>query len=153
MIESSKKVGPWRAAVAAAARAALARRRDWGNPLSGPLLVAMTFTLPRPKTHYRTGKHAGHLKPAAPDRPTGYPDLSKLARSTEDALTRILYTDDAQITGYTTLSKHYENPHPDHPGNADALPAPGALIHIWHAENQEGGKGFQPVENTSTHPA
>jgi hypothetical protein len=73
----------------------------------------MTFTLPPPENplpHRQT--HRPPQTRRAPARPTGYPDLSKLARSTEDALTGILWDDDAQITGYTTLTQTLRTPHP-----------------------------------------
>ena len=62
----------------------------------GPLLVAFTFRVRRPRAHYRTGKNAGKLHAWAPAYPTGRPDALKLARAVEDALTGILYVDDAQ---------------------------------------------------------
>lgn len=37
--------------------------------LAGPVSVKIGFYLPRPKTHYGTGKNAGVLKDNAPDLP------------------------------------------------------------------------------------
>src|SRR5690348_16047198 len=73
MIESSKKVKPWRQDVKAAA---LAVRGD-RPPIDGPVIVRMVFTLPKPAS-------APKRRRTWPDKK---PDLSKLARSTEDALT------------------------------------------------------------------
>ena len=123
MIESSKFVAPWRDDVKAAAEHAIAARvrpgHDWA-PLDGPLAAYMVFSLPRPAAHYGTGRNAGTLRPTAPTRPAGTPDLSKLARSTEDALTAAgLWRDDARLVEYTRLAKVYcgEDPYSlDRPG-------------------------------------
>src|SRR3546814_13564041 len=79
MIESSKKVKPWRQDVKAAAEAWIvlwqrAHARPW-SPLDGPLLVRMVFTLPKPMS-------APKRRRTWPDKK---PDLSKLIRPTEAA--------------------------------------------------------------------
>lgn len=122
LVESSKKVDPWRRNVAKAAMTA--------RPLElfdGPLVADMVFTMPRPKGHYGTGRNAGVLKPryvhAVPDR---VPDLSKLARSTEDALTDAgVWADDARVVRYGALAKVYTGSL-----DPDALDVPGAVIRV-----------------------
>ena len=53
------------------------------------------------------------------------PDLSKLARSTEDALTAAgIWTDDARVVEYGLLAKRYPNE------GRGSLEAPGVLITI-----------------------
>lgn len=122
MIESSKRVKPWRDAVRSDAVTA---RGDTG-PLDGPLHADMIFTFLRPRSHYRTGRNAHLLRDTAPTRPHGMPDLSKLARSTEDALKDAgVYVDDARIVEYGRLAKVYAGEDPD------ALTTPGALIRIY----------------------
>lgn len=111
LVESSKKVKPWREDVKAAALLV----RNGAPPLDGPLAVRMIFTVPKPAS--------------APKRrrlyPMRKPDVSKLARSTEDALTDAgIWTDDARITEYTRLAKVYPGEDPD------ALEACGAVIEI-----------------------
>src|SRR5690606_26788393 len=87
MIESSKKVGPWREAVKSAV---LAVTGGAPTTLDGePVEIAMTFYLPRPKSHYGTGRNAGRVRDSAPTEPTTKPDLDKLVRSTLDALTDV----------------------------------------------------------------
>lgn len=76
-------------------------------PLQGPLAVEFVFTVTRPKGH--TGKKGLHSW--APPFPTTKPDVLKLARSVEDALTGIIWKDDAQIVA-EVLRKRYG----DHPG-------------------------------------
>jgi Holliday junction resolvase RusA-like endonuclease len=122
MIESSKHVKPWRDDVKAAAEAWLADRRPW-TPLDGPLAVRMVFTTTRPRSHYRTGRNAHLLRDGAPARPHGKPDVSKLLRSSEDALTDAgLWKDDALVVEYDRAAKVYAGEDPE------ALDAPGARI-------------------------
>lgn len=125
MVESSKKVKPWRQDVKHAALAITEALTDW-TVLDGPLAVAMTFTFDRPKGHYRTGRNAHLLREAAPTRPAGMPDLSKLVRSTEDALTGVVWKDDARVVEYVRLGKWYAETDAD-----DVLTVPGCVIHVW----------------------
>jgi Holliday junction resolvase RusA-like endonuclease len=95
MVESSKRVAPWRDSVAAAA-ADEARRRGW-TPLRA-VDVTVTFMFRRPKSHYGSGRNASTLKPFAPRWHSTKPDLDKLLRSTFDALTTSgVITDDSRI--------------------------------------------------------
>ena len=83
MIESSKRVKPWRSAVQVAARKAYKL-----EPIEDPAHVGVRFFFERPKSHYRTGKFSHLLKADAPPYPTSPQngDLDKLLRSTFDAL-------------------------------------------------------------------
>lgn len=107
MAESSAKVKPWRQDVVAAAKIEAAEQ-GWETP-PGPLRVDITFYLPRPRYHYRTGTRSNELKPNAPVFVDKKPDLDKLVRSTGDALTTAgVIRDDAQIAcGY--VEKRYAN--------------------------------------------
>lgn len=96
MIESCRGVKPWRILVAEAAAASGA------SLLRGPVSMSAVFLFARPKGHY--GKRG--LKPSAPRWHSVKPDLSKLQRSTEDALSGILFEDDARITS-ANISKRY----------------------------------------------
>ncbi len=92
----------WRASVAFGAREAMAGQ----TPTDEALCVRMTFCLPRPKGHYRAGINSHLLREAAPKFPTTKPDVLKLARSTEDAMTGIVWMDDsASVT--LMLRKRY----------------------------------------------
>ena len=137
MVESSAYVKPWREAVVWATRQAMIRRRGW-KALTGPLEVSMVFCFTRPKGHFGTGRNAGTLRPAAPLRPDVVPDLSKLARSTEDALTTAgAYRDDALIVGYRRLEKRYTT---DHGQVTDVLDVQGAVIRLYRVA-PPGGDG------------
>ncbi len=111
LVEMSKKVAPWREAVKSVAIAA----RNGSPPMDGPLIVRMIFTVPKPMS--------------APKRRRTYPcvspDLSKLIRSTEDALTDAgVWRDDARVVEYERVAKVYPNEDPE------ALDTPGAVIEI-----------------------
>ena len=82
----------WRADVKAAAIA-----QFQGPPLHRPLHVEIYFGLPRPKSHFGTGKNAQFLRRGAPMSHTKKPDVGKLARAVEDALSGIVWRDDRQI--------------------------------------------------------
>ena len=77
-----------------------------GPLLTGPLVVLMRFVLSRPKGHYGSGKNEHKLKASAPKEHIKRADLLKLTRAVEDALTGIIYKDDAQIVE-EHLRKHY----------------------------------------------
>lgn len=66
-------------------------------PFAGPTSIVMCFYLPRPKSHYRTGKHAGQLKNSAPQCHTKRPDLDNLVKFVKDCLNGIAYKDDSRI--------------------------------------------------------
>lgn len=65
--------------------------------LDGPLEIEIWFHMERPKSHFGTGANRNNLKKSAPKRPTAKPDTTKLVRCLEDALTGVLWRDDAQI--------------------------------------------------------
>lgn len=117
LVESSKKVKPWREAVKAAAVEALG-----DDPaIEGPAFVGITFRFARPAGHYGSGKNAARLKDSAPAYPTSRAlgDLDKLARSTLDALTDSqVIADDSQVA-LLIVTKQY----------ATAL-KPGATIRV-----------------------
>jgi crossover junction endodeoxyribonuclease RusA len=116
MIESSKKVAPWREDVRQAflARHTDAHRVCWQDRQDslGPVIVKIVFVLPRTK--------------AMRDRPAGdfpmvqKPDLDKLGRAVLDALKSAgVYADDSQVV---TLLGHKRRAEPGEPT--------GAMIHI-----------------------
>jgi Holliday junction resolvase RusA-like endonuclease len=110
LVESSKKVKPWREAVRSECVAAM---RDTAISWpTGPIAVIIRFSLPRPKSHYRTGRNAGVLRDDAPGYCSKRPDVDKLVRSTLDALTAAgLYGDDAQVA-VLEVEKRYADPDP-----------------------------------------
>jgi Holliday junction resolvase RusA-like endonuclease len=106
VVDDAKGSRPWKQEVAGAALDACA-----GEPilLDGPLVLVARFFLQRPKGHYRTGRNAHLLRDSAPGYPASKPDTTKLLRAVEDALTGVVWRDDAQVV-YQVASKHYGLP-------------------------------------------
>ena len=105
MVESSQYVEPWRDSIMAAGIGRL-------HYLDGPLVVRMIFTMRRTTT--------ARKKDRAPFR---QPDLSKLCRAAEDAITQIGgWADDARIVSYQRLAKVWTGYDPE------ALPLPGVIV-------------------------
>jgi crossover junction endodeoxyribonuclease RusA len=83
--DSNRNLKAWQSLVADAASRAIAERPDW-QILEGGVRLSLQFYLPRPKS---LGKRVvPHTKA---------PDCSKLIRSTEDAMSGIVYRDDSQV--------------------------------------------------------
>lgn len=94
--DDSKRSRPWKSMVASFAL------EHAPTPIfSGPLSLDLLFIFPRPKNHYGTGRNSTVLKKLAPDYHTIKPDLTKLIRAVEDALTGIIWRDDALICWQT----------------------------------------------------
>lgn len=85
-----------------------------------PIYLKLTFFRLRPAGHYRSGKNAHLLKDSAPKRPTPKPDVLKLARGVEDALTGVIWVDDSLIVD-ESLHKNYGD-------------KPGVLVEIKECE-------------------
>lgn len=97
-----------------------------GFPVDAPVIARMVFSFRRPASHYRTGRNSHLLRDAAPSRPLSPPDVSKLARATEDALKIAgIYKDDSRIVDYTRLAKVWCDEDPE------SLPIPGARLSFW----------------------
>lgn len=80
---------------------------NYSGPLwDCPIRLHLTFVMPRPQGHYRTGKNKHLLRDSAPLFPVSKPDVLKLSRGVEDALTKIIWVDDSQIV-VETLRKIY----------------------------------------------
>ncbi len=92
IVEAGKHTKTWRNTVRSAAREAYD-----GEPIVGAASMEVVFHMRRPKSHYRTGKNSRLLKDSAPPDHVQTPDLTKLIRSTEDALKGICWHDDCQV--------------------------------------------------------
>jgi len=107
LMESSKKVKPWRQDVIHAALEAYA-----GNPFNEPVSVSIEFIFPRPKSHYGTGKNSETIKPKAPlfctSKTNG--DIDKVCRSTFDALSvssgGSIIMDDSLVVSVKALKRY-----------------------------------------------
>lgn len=73
-------------------------RDAWASdPLDEPLALTLVFFMDRPQYHFGRRQGQSYLKADAPLRHRTKPDALKLARAVEDALTGVLYVDDALI--------------------------------------------------------
>lgn len=162
MTEMATGFTAWRNAVKAAATAVML---GGAVRIVGPVQAAVTFTLTRPKYHY-TPKGAlsaeGHRNPY----PDGPPDLSKLIRATEDALTDAkVWADDSRVVDYTRLAKVYPlhamfGGTQDVDGfppsvisgipDADALTRPGAVIRLRAMIAQQSALDLRVAEDSSS---
>jgi Holliday junction resolvase RusA-like endonuclease len=107
MADSNPRSKDWMSTISIAASQAMRGREI----ITGPIGLRLTFTMPRPKSHYGTGKNAAVLKPTAPKYHTSAPDRLKLARGVEDAMSNVVYQDDAQ-----TVCGPVEKLYGDRPG-------------------------------------
>jgi crossover junction endodeoxyribonuclease RusA len=123
MVESSKKVGPWREDVKLAALRALDGNPTWDRTCR-IVTAHIYFVLPRPRSHYRTGKRSHELRDDAPHLHTKKPDLDKLIRSTGDALTSAgVYPDDCCLAWINAMKVYATT--------GGELDRPGAWITLW----------------------
>jgi Holliday junction resolvase RusA-like endonuclease len=90
--DNSKARKSWANAVSTAA----AETMNGDDLLDGPVRLVVRFYFARPKGHYSTSK-AGGLKASAPELHSQSPDLDKLIRCLNDALTGIVFRDDKQV--------------------------------------------------------
>lgn len=92
VVDDSKATKPWRTAVSAAARKAMEGRA----PIDAPVHVVVVFHVERPAS----------VSVKKRPLPSVRPDLEKYARSTMDALTKIVFADDSLVTDLH-VSKRY----------------------------------------------
>jgi Holliday junction resolvase RusA-like endonuclease len=93
--ETNRNVRSWSQLVAEAASHALAA--DDGRQLTGAVAMSVQFALPRPKKYQKRGVEPAHCTA---------PDIDKLLRGVLDALSQVVYSDDAQVV-YVSATKEY----------------------------------------------
>lgn len=103
---ASKYTAAWMRTVSKAARTHMEGR----GPEDGAVELRMIFYLARPKRHFRTGRFSGELRADAPTPHTAGPDLTKLIRSTEDALKGIAWTDDCLVAEQHAAKRYGARP-------------------------------------------
>lgn len=111
--DNGANLGAWRNAIAEAAKGALSREGQLA--FEGAVKVSALFVLPRPRAHFGV---RGILARFLAILPVRKPDLDKLCRSALDAMTGVLFLDDAQV-----VELHARKTYTDSPSAA-----PGALI-------------------------
>lgn len=80
------------------------------KPLSGGIVLFLSYHMPRPKKHYRTGKFSHLLKKDAPDYHSVKPDIDNLIKHTMDACTNLLWKDDCVIVGIVARKTYSKKP-------------------------------------------
>lgn len=70
--------------------------------------LEIEFVYDRPKNHFGTGRNAGCIKSSAPRfyEKTTMPDLTKIVRAVEDALTSVVWKDDSIVVQQATLKRY-----------------------------------------------
>lgn len=99
--DNADKQKPWASAIGYAAQ------QEVSGVINGPVGIGVSFVMPRPLSHFGTGKNAGMLKATAPKYHTSKPDFDKLLRCVKDALTGIAWKDDAQVAVVFRSEKYY----------------------------------------------
>jgi Holliday junction resolvase RusA-like endonuclease len=68
------------------------------TPFKKPLMIKLLFSMPRPKSHFRTGKFKGVLKDTAPDYASKKPDIDNLTKIVLDCMEKSGYfKNDSQV--------------------------------------------------------
>ena len=106
MQDNRDKQKPWSSMISVTAQNLIS------EPVRGPVRLSVLFVMPRPKSHFGTGKNASKLKDSAPTHHIVKPDLDKLVRCVKDALTGIAWGDDCQVCELKDVAKTYGT----HPG-------------------------------------
>ncbi len=89
------------------------------QPIDVGIRVEMEIYMPRPKSHFGTGRNSGKIKGSSPRFPITRPDIDNLEKLFLDAAEGLLWTDDSRIVQKTT-----------HLWYADDR-APGYIVSVW----------------------
>lgn len=108
LVEANKAVYPWREKVAHSAQIAMDLHQL--APFDGAVSLEIDFIMPKPKTVTR-------------QLPTAKPDLDKMIRAINDAITGICFVDDARVVRITA-GKYYAR-----------FGEPGAIITVTELDN------------------
>ena len=97
--DSNRSVKSWSQLVAEGASHALQQvpLDQQAHLFAGAVRLTMAFHLPRPKKYQRASVNPAHLTK---------PDASKLVRAVEDALTQVVYQDDAQVVELVVAKRY-----------------------------------------------
>ena len=102
LIEASKRVKPWRQAVAASAQQQMQEQKF--DLITGACSVSVVFRFKRPKSHFTTN---GQLKANAPEHCiVKRNDIDKCCRSTLDALSETVFADDSLVVSLNAEKRY-----------------------------------------------
>lgn len=77
------------------------------TPFLGAIELNLIFYMPRPKSHFGSGRNENVLKASAPKYHTKKPDLDNLIKFVKDALNGVYWKDDCQIYQLGDTKKVY----------------------------------------------
>jgi Holliday junction resolvase RusA-like endonuclease len=80
------------------------------KPINGPVSLKVVCYFSRPKSHYRTGRHTGELRPDAPIWCATKPDGDNLLKFVLDALNGVYWTDDSRVVKACVAKLYDERP-------------------------------------------
>jgi Holliday junction resolvase RusA-like endonuclease len=139
--KDEKTLFAWRDKIAAGARLHVAEQAD----LHQPIELELTWSLPRPASHWGTGRNFDVLKASAPAYPTeaGTKDVDKLERAVLDSLQQAgTLVNDAQVVDLHGFKRwawaRFDPTGADQgrPDLYDVLPQPGLVIRIYPKDPQ-----------------
>jgi len=88
----------------------LAKEQIHDTPSEEPISLICYFYMPRPLSHYGTGKNRNKLKPASPINHITKPDLDNLVKFVKDCLNGIAWRDDSQVIELSAIKMYDRNP-------------------------------------------
>jgi Holliday junction resolvase RusA-like endonuclease len=97
MVESCKDLPRWRSLIARTAEALGV------GVIPGPVSLSVVFVFARPANHF---KKSGAIKPNAPRWHMVRPDIDKISRALADALTKVLFEDDARVVSLIAQKRY-----------------------------------------------
>ena len=106
-VYTPKAADKWKAAVK------LGLSEHHGKAVAGAYSVELRFVMPRPKSHYRSGKFSDQLKMSAPGPyHSSRPDTDNLAKAVLDAVTdcQAAFLDDCQVVELLAIKTYADQP-------------------------------------------
>lgn len=119
------RTGPWQTLISLIAKG----HKPRGGPWAGPVALQLHFRFKRPKSHPKSSSQWHSVKP----------DLDKLTRAVKDALTGIIYEDDARVVRCIVEKKYGEPGMPIEAHRLDFSPEDGI------AETEAAHSGTLPA--------
>lgn len=86
------------------------REQYRGQPITVAIKVDIIFKMPRPKSHYGTGKNSSILKKKAPQYHTVVPDEDNLKKFIYDCMNKIIWRDDSLVVESHCIKRYGEKP-------------------------------------------
>lgn len=131
LVDQCKFLPAWKSAVKLAAQKTMI---NGGHKMfeKRVVILGFRFFMTRPKSHY---KKDGTLKPTAPIYCLSSPDLTKIVRSSEDAMSLVVYGDDCLVSRQYN-EKYYQQP--EWP--------PGVLVEVMAIDQMQWGDWVEPPE-------